>query len=73
MRSGVSPERKRHCLVISDRREAIRTACTMATKEDIILIAGKGHETYQEVMGVKHHFDDREELNECFGILRKED
>ncbi|MPL63136.1 UDP-N-acetylmuramoyl-L-alanyl-D-glutamate--2,6-diaminopimelate ligase [bioreactor metagenome] len=73
MRSGVSPERKRHCLVISDRREAIRTACTMAAKDDIILIAGKGHETYQEVMGVKHHFDDREELREYFGILSKED
>jgi UDP-N-acetylmuramoyl-L-alanyl-D-glutamate--2,6-diaminopimelate ligase len=73
MRTGVSPERKRHCLVISNRREAIRTACTLAAKEDIILIAGKGHETYQEIMGVKHHFDDREELRECFGLTSKKE
>lgn len=68
MRAGISPDRKKYCLAISNRREAIRTACTMAEKDDIILVAGKGHETYQEVMGVRHHFDDREELREYFGM-----
>ena len=52
--------------VISDRREAIRTACMMAEKGDVILIAGKGHEDYQEIKGVKHHFDDHEVVRECF-------
>ena len=66
MRAGIPPDKARHCLVISDRREAIRTACTMAAKDDIILVAGKGHETYQEIKGVKHHFDDREILTEFF-------
>ncbi|MBK6346686.1 MAG: UDP-N-acetylmuramoyl-L-alanyl-D-glutamate--2,6-diaminopimelate ligase [Bacteroidales bacterium] len=68
MRTGLPADRSRFCLVISDRKEAIRTACTMAQKGDIILVAGKGHETYQEIKGVKHHFDDREVLRECFGI-----
>lgn len=70
MRSGVSAERMKNCLIISNRREAIRTACAMAAKEDIVLVAGKGHETYQEINGVKHHFDDREELRECFGLAK---
>jgi UDP-N-acetylmuramoyl-L-alanyl-D-glutamate--2,6-diaminopimelate ligase len=68
MRAGVPVDRNRFCLVISDRKEAIRTACTMAQKGDIVLVAGKGHETYQEIKGVKHHFDDREIIRECFGI-----
>lgn len=68
MQVGVPVDRNRFCLVISDRKEAIRTACTMAQKGDIILVAGKGHETYQEIKGVKHHFDDREIIMECFGI-----
>ena len=51
---------------ISDRKEAIRTACMMAQKGDVILIAGKGHEDYQEIKGVKHHFDDREVVREIF-------
>jgi UDP-N-acetylmuramoyl-L-alanyl-D-glutamate--2,6-diaminopimelate ligase len=54
-------------LTIVDRREAIKTACMMAEKGDVILIAGKGHEDYQEVKGVKHHFDDKEEVCKCFG------
>ena len=51
---------------IVDRREAIRTACLLAQKGDVILIAGKGHEDYQDVKGVKHHFDDREEVRKIF-------
>lgn len=72
MRAGVSIDRKKYCLVISDRKEAIKTACAMAMVGDIILVAGKGHETYQEINGVKHHFDDREILKECFGIEKSE-
>jgi UDP-N-acetylmuramoyl-L-alanyl-D-glutamate--2,6-diaminopimelate ligase len=53
-------------LVIADRREAIRTAVMLAQPGDIVLIAGKGHEKYQEINGVKHHFDDKEELLKCF-------
>lgn len=68
MRAGIPADRLRYCLVISDRREAIKTACTMAQQGDIILVAGKGHETYQEIRGVKHHFDDREVMRECFGF-----
>ena len=52
---------------IVDRREAIRTACMLAEKGDVILVAGKGHENYQDIKGVKHHFDDKEILNEVFG------
>jgi UDP-N-acetylmuramoyl-L-alanyl-D-glutamate--2,6-diaminopimelate ligase len=62
MEAGITPDLKRKTLRISDRREAIRTAVMFANKGDVILVAGKGHETYQEIMGVKHHFDDREEL-----------
>jgi UDP-N-acetylmuramoyl-L-alanyl-D-glutamate--2,6-diaminopimelate ligase len=62
METGITPDLKRKTLRISDRREAIKTAVMLANKGDVILVAGKGHETYQEIMGVKHHFDDREEL-----------
>jgi UDP-N-acetylmuramyl-tripeptide synthetase len=62
MEAGITPDLKRKTLRISDRHEAIKTAVMIANKGDVILIAGKGHETYQEIMGVKHHFDDREEL-----------
>ncbi len=62
LEAGLSPDLKRKTLRIADRREAIRTAVMLAAKGDIILIAGKGHENYQEIMGVKHHFDDMEEL-----------
>ncbi|HUX96659.1 MAG TPA: UDP-N-acetylmuramoyl-L-alanyl-D-glutamate--2,6-diaminopimelate ligase [Bacteroidales bacterium] len=68
MEAGISPELKRKMLRIADRREAIRTAVMLAGPGDVILIAGKGHENYQEVKGVKHHFDDREELIEVFEI-----
>jgi UDP-N-acetylmuramoyl-L-alanyl-D-glutamate--2,6-diaminopimelate ligase len=60
MQAGVLPTEVRKTLVIADREEAIKTACMMAKEKDIILIAGKGHETYQEIKGVKHPFDDRE-------------
>jgi UDP-N-acetylmuramoyl-L-alanyl-D-glutamate--2,6-diaminopimelate ligase len=66
MEAGITPDLKRKTLRISDRREAIRAAVMFANKGDVILIAGKGHETYQDVMGVKHHFDDREELRSAF-------
>ena len=62
MEAGIAPELKRKILRISDRHEAIRTAVMLANSGDVILVAGKGHEPYQEIMGVKHHFDDREEL-----------
>jgi UDP-N-acetylmuramoyl-L-alanyl-D-glutamate--2,6-diaminopimelate ligase len=60
MQTGVTPTEVRKTLVISDREEAIKTACMMANEKDIILVAGKGHETYQEIKGVKYPFDDRE-------------
>jgi UDP-N-acetylmuramoyl-L-alanyl-D-glutamate--2,6-diaminopimelate ligase len=62
MEAGITPDLKRKTLRIADRHEAIRTAVTLANRGDVILLAGKGHETYQDIMGVKHHFDDREEL-----------
>jgi UDP-N-acetylmuramoyl-L-alanyl-D-glutamate--2,6-diaminopimelate ligase len=62
MEAGITPDLKRKTLRIADRHEAIKTAVMLAGKGDVILVAGKGHETYQDVMGVKHHFDDREEL-----------
>ena len=66
MKAGVPGECYNKVLCITDRREAIRTAVALAKKGDIILVAGKGHETYQDVKGVKHHFDDREELENAF-------
>jgi UDP-N-acetylmuramoyl-L-alanyl-D-glutamate--2,6-diaminopimelate ligase len=65
MEKGISPEQKGKTLRIADRKEAIRTAVMLANRGDVILVAGKGHETYQEVKGVKHHFDDREELKKA--------
>ncbi|HEY0742861.1 MAG TPA: UDP-N-acetylmuramoyl-L-alanyl-D-glutamate--2,6-diaminopimelate ligase [Chryseosolibacter sp.] len=60
MQTGILPTEARKTLVIADREEAIKTACMMAKEKDIVLIAGKGHETYQEIKGVKYPFDDRE-------------
>ena len=68
MASGLDEEQKRKTVCIVDRREAIRTATMLAQSGDIILIAGKGHEPYQEVKGVKYHFDDHEEIRKAFGI-----
>ena len=62
MQTGVSPADYKKTLVIVDREEAIKTACLLAGERDIILVAGKGHETYQEIKGVKHPFDDKKVL-----------
>ena len=64
MLEGLDPKQMKKVVSITDRREAIRTACMMAQRGDVILIAGKGHEDYQEIKGVKHHFDDREVVRE---------
>ncbi|MBN2214589.1 MAG: UDP-N-acetylmuramoyl-L-alanyl-D-glutamate--2,6-diaminopimelate ligase [Bacteroidales bacterium] len=66
MEAGIKEEYKNKYLVIVNRREAIKTACMMASGGDIVLIAGKGHETYQEIKGVKHHFSDKEIVAEQF-------
>lgn len=66
MEAGVPMEYKRNVLVIENRKEAIRTACMLLQDNGVLLVAGKGHETYQEINGVKHHFDDREILKELF-------
>ena len=66
MLAGLDQKQMKKVLTIVDRREAIRAACMMANEGDVVLIAGKGHEDYQDVKGVKHHFDDREEVREAF-------
>ena len=66
MLEGLSAQQRKKTLSIVDRKEAIRTAIMLAEKGDVILIAGKGHEDYQEIAGVKHHFDDREIVEEIF-------
>ncbi len=66
MLAGLTPQQMKKTISITDRREAIKTACMMAQKGDVVLVAGKGHENYQEIKGVKHHFDDREVLEELF-------
>ena len=66
MLAGLNEQQMRKVISIVDRKEAIRTACMMAQKGDVVLVAGKGHENYQEIKGVKHHFDDKEELHEIF-------
>ncbi len=71
MEQGISITNKKKSLSILDRKEAIKTACLLAQEGDIILIAGKGHEDYQEIKGVKHHFDDKEIIKELFEILGK--
>jgi UDP-N-acetylmuramoyl-L-alanyl-D-glutamate--2,6-diaminopimelate ligase len=68
MLAGLDNTQRRNTIVIADRREAIRTACIMAASGDVVLVAGKGHETYQIVKGVKSHFDDREVVKEAFLI-----
>ena len=68
MLAGLDTTQRKKVLTIVDRKEAIRTAAMMAKKGDVILVAGKGHENYQETNGVKHHFDDHEVIREIFGI-----
>ena len=65
-RRALDAEDMKKTVSIADRKEAIRTACMLAEKGDVILVAGKGHENYQEIKGVKHHFDDKEVLKEIF-------
>ena len=66
MVAGLNKDEMKKVITITDRKEAIKTACMMAQKGDVILVAGKGHENYQEIKGVKHHFDDKEVLHEIF-------
>ena len=66
--AGLDNRQMKKVISIVDRREAIRTACMLAQKGDVILIAGKGHEDYQEIQGVKHHFDDKEVVREIFSL-----
>lgn len=66
MLAGLNADEKKKTISIVDRKEAIRTACMIAQKGDVILVAGKGHENYQEIKGIKHHFDDKEVLKEIF-------
>ena len=66
MEVGLPDESRPTTLTITDRRQAIRTACQLAQSGDVVLIAGKGHEDYQEIQGVKHHFDDKEQVEEVF-------
>lgn len=68
MLAGLDQQQMKKTISIVDRREAIRTACMMAQKGDVILIAGKGHEDYQDVKGVKHHFDDKEEVRKVINM-----
>ena len=68
MLAGLDTTQRKKVLTITDRKEAIRTAAMMAQKGDVILVAGKGHENYQEINGVKHHFDDHEVIRKIFGI-----
>ena len=66
MKEGLSATQLKKCLAITDRREAIRLAIRLAKPGDVVLVAGKGHEDYQEIKGVKYHFDDREEIEKAF-------
>ncbi|RZK48315.1 MAG: UDP-N-acetylmuramoyl-L-alanyl-D-glutamate--2,6-diaminopimelate ligase [Pedobacter sp.] len=69
MEAGVSPSNQKKCISIVDRKEAIKTACHLAQSGDILLIAGKGHEKYQEIMGQRQHFDDMEILLDQFNLM----
>jgi UDP-N-acetylmuramoyl-L-alanyl-D-glutamate--2,6-diaminopimelate ligase len=70
MEAGVDPAFTRFVMSIVDRREAIKTACNLAQPGDIVLVAGKGHEKYQEIKGVRNHFDDKEELLNIFNSMK---
>ena len=71
MEEGLAAAYRRKYISITDRREAIKTALSLAQKEDIVLVAGKGHEKYQEIKGVRSHFDDKEQVKEFFKLLNK--
>ena len=71
MEKGVEAQNYKKTVSIVDRKQAIKTACQLAQPNDIILIAGKGHETYQEIQGVRHHFDDMEVVKELLEQMQK--
>jgi UDP-N-acetylmuramoyl-L-alanyl-D-glutamate--2,6-diaminopimelate ligase len=71
MEAGVNVVSRKKCITIADRKEAIKTAVSFSEKEDIVLVAGKGHEKYQEIKGVKYDFDDKKVLKEMFELLDK--
>lgn len=71
MEAGLNAATKKKAISIADRKEAIKTAVSLAAKDDIVLVAGKGHEKYQDIKGVKHDFDDKKILNEMFELLEK--
>jgi UDP-N-acetylmuramoyl-L-alanyl-D-glutamate--2,6-diaminopimelate ligase len=71
MEKGVEPQNYKKTIAVVDRRQAIKIACQLAMPHDIILIAGKGHETYQEIKGVRHDFDDMETVKEILAQLNK--
>ena len=71
MEQGVQPQHFHKVQTITDRRQAIQSVCKYAQKGDIILIAGKGHETYQEIKGVRHHFDDFETVRKFLELYKK--
>jgi UDP-N-acetylmuramoyl-L-alanyl-D-glutamate--2,6-diaminopimelate ligase len=71
MEAGLGTAAKRKYISIVDRKEAIKTAISLAKKEDIVLIAGKGHEKYQEIKGVKYDFDDKQVVKEMFELLNR--
>ena len=70
MLAGLTEKQRQGVLTIADRREAIRAACILAQPGDVVLVAGKGHEDYQIVQGVKHHFDDHEIIREAFVLVQ---
>jgi UDP-N-acetylmuramoyl-L-alanyl-D-glutamate--2,6-diaminopimelate ligase len=71
MEQGLDSAGRRKSITISDRKEAIKTAVSLAREEDIILVAGKGHEKYQDINGIKHPFDDKQVLRDMFELLEK--
>jgi UDP-N-acetylmuramoyl-L-alanyl-D-glutamate--2,6-diaminopimelate ligase len=71
MQEGVNAVTKKKVISIADRKEAIKTAVSLANNDDIVLVAGKGHEKYQDIKGVKYDFDDKKILNEMFELLEK--
>ncbi|HMP87049.1 MAG TPA: cyanophycin synthetase, partial [Lacibacter sp.] len=71
MEAGLNTAGRRKSITVADRREAIKTAVTLAGPEDIVLVTGKGHEKYQEINGVRHDFDDRQVLQDMFALLEK--
>ena len=71
MEAGLNSAARRKYISIADRREAIKTAFSLAQPGDIVLVAGKGHEKYQEIKGVRNHFDDKEEIEKVITLLNK--